>query len=464
MNDSLKILIVEKNRETSSRIETLLKSFVPEMDQIKIWDEQNELFHSVLDYVLIILGPSFSIDDNIQRIQNIKIINPQVTIIWTYESTQLNGQDITSPFAGVHRYQPDLDQKNFQSVIEQALTERKDCHLWKDIPIIIGNSRQINEVRKKIKEVAQKDITVLITGETGTGKELIARSMHFYSKRKNGPLIKINCGSLPDDLLESEVFGFQKGAFTGAHRDKPGRFELSHQGTLFIDEIGNLSLPLQAKFLQVLEEKSFSRLGGTEDQTVDTRVVAATNSDLSTMVREGTFRKDLFFRLNILNIKAWPLRELKEDIPFMVQYFIDKFCFELKRDTIEVPDETMALMQAYPWPGNVRELENAVRRAIVYKSWDFFTEEMSKRQMEMQGNETNSQLAFEKAYGDLGNFFKDNNYLLKQIRKNYVAKVEKEAILKSLQATDWNRRQAAKLLGVSYKTLLNRITELELSK
>ncbi|MBW2084402.1 MAG: sigma 54-interacting transcriptional regulator [Deltaproteobacteria bacterium] len=233
-----------------------------------------------------------------------------------------------------------------------------------DFPVLIGNSPEMQKirdkiqrvadkditVRDKIQRVADKDITVLITGESGTGKEVIARSIHYHSPRKNGPLLKINCGALPDDLLESEVFGFQRGAFTGAHRNKPGRLELSHGGTLFIDEIGDLSLQLQVKFLQVIEDKTFSRLGGVSGKIVDARVIAATNRDLWKMVKEGTFRKDLYYRLNVVHIEAPPLRKRKQDVPLLLDYFINKYCYELKRDPLDLPLHVLGALNEYAWP------------------------------------------------------------------------------------------------------------------
>jgi len=221
------------------------------------------------------------------------------------------------------------------------------------------------DVRKKILTVSQRDINVLVTGETGTGKELIARSIHFHSTRNKEPLVKINCVALPNELLESEVFGFQKGAFTGAHQNKPGLLELADGGTLFIDEIGALSMAPQAKFLQVLEDKAFSRLGGIRDKTLDIRIVAATNADLRRMVLEGSFRKDLYYRLNIMPIQVSPLRERIEDVPLLIHYFLNKYCFELKREILSVPDDVINFFLSYHWPGNVRELQNVVERALI---------------------------------------------------------------------------------------------------
>jgi len=278
--------------------------------------------------------------------------------------------------------------------------------------------------------------------------------------------LKISCGALPDDLLESEVFGFQRGAFTGAHKNKPGRLELAHGGTLFIDEIGDLSLQLQVKFLQVLEDKSFSRLGGVDDKVVDARVVAATNTDLWKMVSEGAFRKDLYYRLNVVNIEAPPLRRRKEDIPLLVDYFLNKYCYELKRQPLELPLHVLRALNEYAWPGNVRELENVVRRAIVLREWDFVYKELDL-DLHLDTGEVGLALGGGAAIagwaeGKVRSYMREEDFSLKKITKQYVSEVEKRAILRVLDQTRWNRRRAAKILGVSYKTLLNRIAEFNL--
>jgi two-component system, NtrC family, response regulator AtoC len=306
---------------------------------------------------------------------------------------------------------------------------------------------------------------VLITGETGTGKELIARSIHYHSLRSKGPLVKISCGALPDELLESEVFGFQKGAFTGAHRNKPGRLELAHEGTLFIDEIGDLSLALQAKFLQVLEDKAFARLGGIDDKAVDTRVVAATNSDLQEKVRQGGFRKDLFYRLNVIHIKAPALRERKQDIPLLIHYFLNKYCLELRKELLDVPAKVTKHFNAYHWPGNVRELENAVRRAVALRDWSFIFREMVLDNPRFRIGQNAPERAVPlPAWEDekIQRLIREEDFSLKKMSRDYVSDAEKNAILAALTKTQWNRKRAAEVLGVSYKTLLTRI-EQELS-
>ncbi|MBW2030396.1 MAG: sigma-54-dependent Fis family transcriptional regulator [Deltaproteobacteria bacterium] len=417
---------------------------------------------------LAIIGESMDPETWLKCVHLLKILGPSLPIItftkYKNDFAEL-GECDPSPFEGICFIEPDLGLKELQKKLYQALREKEQDNNH-EVPILIGRSKEILEIRRKISAVSDKDITVLITGETGTGKELIARSVHFNSTRKKGPIVKINCTALPSDLLESEVFGFQKGAFTGAHRNKPGRIELAHKGTLFIDEIGALSVSLQAKFLQILEDKAFSRLGGTHDRALDIRVIAATNADLSRMLREGTFRKDLYYRLNMFHIGVSPLRERRVDIPLLIHYFLNKYSFELNKDVIEMPPEVKAFLTDYHWPGNVRELENIIRRAIVLKSWNFVFSELQgnghDRSREVHLPQDSIARPWRWPEERLKQFLTDKSLSLKKITKAYVSEAEKEMILKALRSTEWNRKKAAQRLKVSYKTLLNRIEEYDL--
>ena len=274
--------------------------------------------------------------------------------------------------------------------------------------------------------------------------------------------MKINCAAIPDQLLESEVFGFQKGAFTGALKPKPGQLEMANGGTLFIDEIGAVSPSLQAKFLQILEDKMFSRLGGTRDQSIDVRCVAATNADLRQMVKEGTFRKDLYYRLNIVHMRVPPLRERKGDILLLVDYYLNKYCFELKRMPPEIPVHVSDFLMSYHWPGNVRELENIIRRAIVLKSWDFMFNELSLDSPNQDDPVSSDSPLLVWSDDQIKKLFQEPDFSIKKVAKTYVSEAERLMILKALRHTEWNRKKAAKQLSVSYKTLLNRIEEFDL--
>jgi transcriptional regulator with GAF, ATPase, and Fis domain len=230
---------------------------------------------------------------------------------------------------------------------------------------IIGNSQRIQDVIKFIEKIADTNSTVLVTGESGTGKELVAKTIHYNSSRSRKPFVPLNCAAIPKDILESELFGHEKGAFTGAVSTRIGRFELANNGTLFLDEIGELAPALQVKLLRVLQEKEFERVGGIKTIKVDVRIIAATNRDLEKAVTEGAFREDLFYRLNVLPLHLPPLRKMKEDVPLLVEHFFGEISKKKKREAPKISEETMNILENYKWPGNVRELENLVERLII---------------------------------------------------------------------------------------------------
>jgi len=463
MNDAPKILIIDPDAKVSAALEKALTQLG--LGASNACEPDGPLDELVdLGPDLAILGPAMDWWNSQKCFHKLKIVDPAMPILVFSEDVDQSVVPDRVPFECIYQVNRDAKAEEICRSIETALRYKVESNLPPDFPIIIGQSESVREVKRKIQRVADKDVTVLITGETGTGKELIARSIHWHSSRSKGPLVKISCGALPDDLLESEVFGFQKGAFTGAHKDKPGRLEMAHEGTLFIDEIGDLSLSLQVKFLQILEDNLFARLGGTEDTVIEARVVAATNKDLWQKVREGEFRKDLFYRLNVFHIRASRLRDRKEDIPLLMHYFLSKYCYSLKRGFVEIPDEVTEHFQAYHWPGNIRELENAVRRAVVLKDWDFAFEELKKgrREDEAADAASDDEDPFEWGDGKIKDFMTEKGFSLRKITKDYVSEAEKHAILEALDQTQWNRKKAAEMLGVSYKTLLTRIDEFNL--
>jgi two-component system, NtrC family, response regulator AtoC len=414
---------------------------------------------------IAILGPSLDVDTSLKCMHKLKIIDPSLAILVSHESVPFLSVE-AMPFEGIHPLRYESGDEELSDAMESAARHRERYGMRLDYPVLIGQSDEVRAIKQKIQVVSAKDITVLITGETGTGKELIARSIHYHSLRSAGPLVKVTCGALPDELLESEVFGFQKGAFTGAHRNKPGRLELAHEGTLFIDEIGDLSLAVQAKFLQVLEDKAFARLGGIYDKTVDARVVAATNSDLQKKVRQGEFRKDLFYRLNVVHIKAPALRERRQDIPLLIHYFLNKYSLELRKDLLDVPVRVAGHFKVYHWPGNVRELENTVRRAVALRDWGFIFREMVPKTAELRNEAADAEQAVPlPAWGNdkLQQLIRQRDFSLKKVSSDYVAEAEKNAILEVLAKTHWNRKRTAEVLGVSYKTLLTRIEAFRLN-
>ncbi|SPD76101.1 Sigma54 specific transcriptional regulator, Fis family (modular protein) [uncultured Desulfobacterium sp.] len=465
MNSNLNILIIQSPTVVFSKLESRIKDA-----GFSLWCTATQDTPigqlEALNPQLAIIGPSLNNDEVLRCIHALKIVNPAMPVLTSRKEICVPGGLSAAPFDGIHYLSLEPSSDEISKAIEMSLKHKAESTLRPNFQVVIGQGRECMAIRQKIQNVSDKDITVLITGETGTGKELIARSIHFHSLRNKGPLVKINCGALPDDLLESEVFGFQRGAFTDAHRDKPGRLEMAHGGTLFIDEIGNLSLSLQVKFLQVLEEKTFTRLGGTEDKIINTRVVAATNSDLHELVRKGAFRKDLFYRLNIVNITAPPLRDRRDDIPLLVHYFINRYCFEFKKEPLEMPDHILNLFMEYHWPGNIRELENVIRLAVILRDWNFAFKELNINNIKQKKGAVGppQPLPPQLSWDDekIQRTFNERGFSLKKVSKTYVSEAEKKAILDMLRQTQWNRKKAARLLRISYKTLLNRIEEFDL--
>jgi len=333
-----------------------------------------------------------------------------------------------------------------------------------ECPEIVGESKAIQSIKKKIQQVCDKNVTVLILGESGTGKELVARNIHCKSKRKEENFIHVNCATLPNELLESELFGYQKGAFTGATYNKLGRFEKANRGTFFLDEIGALSHSLQAKILQILEDKKMSKLGSINDIPINVRILAATNANLEEKITKGSFRTDLYYRLNVISIEVPPLRERKEDIVPLTKHFMGKFCNELKKDRIHFDVSVKEHLQKYDWPGNVRELENIIKGVIALQKTDMVYTDLKLGKVvdkEKEGLVAKSRNLFQiwddRKIKEQINGRSDIS--LKTIRGQYIADVERRVICKALELTQWNRKSAAQLLRVSYKTLLNRIEE-----
>lgn len=339
-------------------------------------------------------------------------------------------------------------------LVEKALIEYETNGLFSlplnEEDVFVGVSAQIEKVNKLIHRVAPSDSTVLIWGESGTGKELIAQLIHEKSGRKDAPLIKLNCAALPETLLESELFGFEKGAFTGAYSSKPGRFELARKGTLFLDEVGEMSPEMQVKLLRVLQEKTFERVGGVKTLHADVRVVAATNKNLEEEVKKGKFRSDLFYRLNVLPIYIPPLRERKEDIPALVSHLIKKLSQKLNRLPPRVSQDTLAAIMQYSWPGNVRELENALERALVLSHSEVMApDELPEEVLQAEMQELLS-LAAQQEGG------------LREKVKNVTRQIEKKAIEEALYITQNNVTRAAQLLDLSRKGLQIKMKELGL--
>jgi two-component system, NtrC family, response regulator AtoC len=308
--------------------------------------------------------------------------------------------------------------------------------------LVFGRSEVMRSVRQKVEKVAGANVPVLIQGESGTGKEVIARLIHARSPWAAGPFVKVNCPAIPGTLVESELFGYQKGAFTGANGTKPGRVEMAQHGTLFLDEIAELELGLQAKLLQLLQDGQFCPVGGQEDKQIDARVVCATNRNLEDEIRKGTFRQDLFYRINVVTIHMPTLRERVADIPIICDSLRKMYSERFERPTRPLSSRKLEMLQRYHWPGNIRELENLIKRYIILGSEDVITLEPTEVSAASPDSEEVT-----------------NILSLKKVTREAMRELEGKIIVKALQAHNWNRRRAASALEISYRALLYKLKE-----
>jgi DNA-binding NtrC family response regulator len=353
-----------------------------------------------------------------------------------------------------------VDPDHLLLLVERAIAQRRmitENFLLKEelaarrgAPRIIGENPKLRQVSQQLHRAAGTDATVLLEGESGTGKELFARALHALSPRSEGPFVAINCAAIPDTLLETELFGHEKGAFTGAATRKPGRFELAHRGTLFLDEIGELPLGLQAKILRALEERQFERVGGTISLHVDVRVVAATNRHLKASVAARQFREDLYYRLSVFPITIPPLRERKDDIATLARHFVDKFCREMNKKTLTLSPSALDELQTYSWPGNVRELQNCIERAVILCEGESLQPRHFNLSFRQQVNPATPESPWDQV---------DLSGTLADATRRVTAEVEKRKIEQALRDSGGNKQRAADLLQVSYKTLLAKLKE-----
>jgi two-component system response regulator AtoC len=327
----------------------------------------------------------------------------------------------------------------YQDLLKENIYLRQELEKKYAFKDIIGKSHKMQEVLALVKTVAKSNSTVLIESESGTGKELVARAIHSSSVRSEGPFVAVSCAALPESLLESELFGHEKGAFTGAVSMKKGRFELADRGTLFLDEIGEISPKTQVNLLRVLEEKELRRVGGTKVVQTDVRIIAATNKDLKAAVDQGKFREDLYYRINVVSIQLPPLRDRKEDIPLLVQHFLNKYCIENKKELDGLSEEVSRILMKYDWPGNVRELENVIERAVVVAKERIITPE------------------------DLP-LLVPSESKFKPTADMPLQDVEKEHILRALESNNWNITKTAKILGIDRNTLSSKIKKYQIKK
>ncbi len=424
------VLLAKNAEEAFRQIEThlpdviLLDILLPDMDGLRVLEK---LKKTLPEQIII-------------------MITATKTVKTAVEAMKLGAYDyITKPF--------DVDE--LRLIVHRALSAKalkeENQRLWREVDrsfgfdSIIGKSKVMKEIFKVVKQVADTRSTILIMGESGTGKELIARAIHYHSPRKNHPFVTINCAAIPETLIESELFGHEKGAFTNAIEKKLGRFEVAHEGTLFLDEIGELSLMTQAKILRFLEEKEFNRVGGFKTIKVDVRLITATNKDLPQMVKKGQFREDLYYRINVVPILLPPLRDRKEDIPLLVSHFIKKFSEENQKQLKGISKDALELLMNYEWPGNVRELENLIERVIALTQNEYILPDElpipiahQSKTNGLKESVLSGQISFSKAEEEF----------------------EKEIILDALRRTNYVQSHAAELLGISRRILKYKMDKL----
>lgn len=477
-----KILLVDDEKNMLAMLERVLKKDDTEILKAVSGKEAIKLVKKEQPH-LVIMDLQMPEMDGITAFTEIKKIAPkQLVIMMTgfgttntaIEAMKLGAYDyITKPF----------DPPKMQEVVTSALkaselmnevvtlddvVEAKDVNL--NVRSIIGMSPKMQEVYKKIGQISGSSIPVLLIGESGTGKELVARAVYHNSNRNNKPFLAINCAAIPDTLLEAELFGYEKGAFTGAVERKIGKFEQCNGGTIFLDEIGDMPMQTQAKILRVLQEHELERVGGTETIKVDVRIISATNKDLKKQIAENKFREDLFYRLNVIQVDLPSLRERTQDVPDMIRYFLKRFNYEFGKNISEIPKKTLDQLMAYHWPGNVRELENIIKRAVVTTIGKTLKVDFTHIAAPLTENPVAQEEPVDLSHG--GSFVELLDSMAEAmlermlalpdsdpLRTDLMGKLEKLLILKTLDKLKGNQVQTAKLLGITRNTLRSRIDQ-----
>jgi DNA-binding NtrC family response regulator len=397
--------------------------------------------------------------DGLKVLERIKQNEPDIVVIMITATNTAKTAVEAMKLGAYHYVTKPFDNDELRLIISRSLSEkalkqelifrREEMDKSFDFGNILGKSKGMKDIFKVVKQIADSKSTVLIMGESGTGKELISRAIHYNSNRKNYPFVTINCAAIPETLIESELFGHEKGAFTNAIEKKLGRFEVAHQGTLFLDEIGELSLTTQAKILRFLEEKEFNRVGGSKTIKVDVRLITATNKDLNQMIKKGGFREDLYYRINVVPIVIPPLRERKEDIPILIDHFINKFSVENNKNVKGINKEALEFLMQYEWPGNVRELENLIERVIALTSNEY-----------IPANELPYSFKNIPKINGLKESVLDGKVSFLQAEEEF----EKEVILDALKRTNYIQSHAAEILGISRRILKYKMDKLGINQ
>jgi two-component system, NtrC family, response regulator AtoC len=475
-----RVLIVDEDSNSSMFLSSQMLRKGLEVSAAATPDEAVRMLR-VCDPALVLLEPAWSGVASLELVERLKQIKPDVSIILV--SSQTSSEFVfRASKAGVDDYlgKP-VDAKELDARVNRLLEKprlttevtplRDQVRRNSDFAMLFGTSPKMEEIKNTIEQVAETNATVLIRGESGTGKEVVARMIYAHSGRREKPFIKVNCAAIPHELLESELFGYEPGAFTGANRQKLGKFDLANAGTLFLDEVSEMHPALQAKLLHVLQDGEFSRLGGKRDISVDVRILAATNKHLERAVEEGLFREDLFYRLNVIKIQIPPLRERREEVLVFLDYFLRKYSEFYSKQQSPFSDFALGRMVEYHWPGNIRELENLVKRYVIVGNEAQIMRELSTHKpisaavLEPQGTGLEPKAGGRALAGPTTvpitagrpKAVEEDAPSLLDIGRRAAMRAEREAIERTLAQTRWNRRQAATILKVSYKALLNKL-------
>lgn len=476
MNHKFRVLILDEDVVMAKYLASHLTRRNFEVSLASSDQEAIRLFRS-FDPALVLVDISLTGSVGTEILERLKQIKPSVALMvlsaskdpeLIFRASKMGADDYLSkpvdPKELDIRISKVMENQRLYSEVTQL---REHVRRQSDFTMLFGSSPKMMEVKNTIEQVADTTATVLIRGESGTGKEVVARMVYSESSRADKPFVKVNCAAIPHELLESELFGYEPGAFTGATRQKLGKFEQANNGTIFLDEISEMHPALQAKLLHVLQDHEFSRLGGKRDVQVDVRVLSATNKPLERAVEEGVFREDLFYRLNVISIHIPPLRERREEIPLFLEYFLGKYSQHYGKRPSMFSDYAVTRMMEYAWPGNIRELENLVKRYVIVGNEGQIIRELATHKPIMVSTsfDTAPQAAPPMSpvppvqAGTAGQELEMPSLL--EIGRRAAMQAEREAIERVLAQTRWNRRQAAKILKISYKALLNKLKSFE---
>jgi len=446
------ILVVDDDRSTREYLATFLTARGHSVECLESGDQAIERLASGQSPSMILLDVMLPGKDGIEVLSNLKTVYPSLPIIilsgigqikTVVEAMKMGASDyLTKPF------EEEALELAIENVLEKQRLKEEVKTLKQQLSYveqgnILTSNPQMLRIIDIARHVASTDVPVLILGESGVGKEVVASFIHEQSNRSDGPFVKVNCAALPHELLESELFGYERGAFTGAIRDKMGKFEQADKGTLLLDEIGEMSPHLQAKLLHVLQDAEFSRLGGKKPVRVNVRVLAATNKKLKEAVLKGEFRNDLYFRLNVIKFEVPPLRDRREDIPLLCTHFVEKYRERYQSPVQQFPKDLIEAFLRYDWPGNVRQLENVVKRYLILPDADIASELKGTNQEQVVPVHT-------------------GNVSLKEVAGHAAEMAEKEVVLRVLEETGWNRKESARRLKISYKALRNKLKKWQL--